>query len=229
MSNIPVRDGKLDFHVDSVDTPCHTYYKVIGDISPTGPPPLVILHGGPGAGHEYCLPLSKVWSLYGIPSIHYDQIGCAASTHFREKVDDRSFWSIGLFVAELENLLDHFHLRTLDGPGYHLLGHSWGGFVAIDHASRHPPGLRKLVVFGTPATGELFSDGLVRLRKQLSPEAQAAINEAIETHDTGSLALLAAMNEFQKKFMCHADPWPPKEIAISHKNISDDRTVRTTL
>lgn len=103
-------EGTLPFHVESIDYTAHTYYKVFGDLQSSGKTPVVVLHGGPGSGHEYCLPFSRLWSLYGIPVIFYDQIGCAASTHFREKAGDEKFWHLDLFIAELRNLIKHFKL-----------------------------------------------------------------------------------------------------------------------
>jgi pimeloyl-ACP methyl ester carboxylesterase len=120
------------FHPPYIDSPCHTYYKIIGDIS-SNAPRLVVLHGGPGAGHEYLLPFGCLWQQYRIPVILYDQIGCAASTHLPQKAGDESFWQETLFLAELDNLLDALNLRS--GPGFYILGHSWGGRIAAAFAS----------------------------------------------------------------------------------------------
>lgn len=57
----------------------------------------------------------------GFPSSsNYDQIGCGRSTDLPEKLGDEAFWSVELFVAELDNL-------GLRETGFHLLGQSWGG------------------------------------------------------------------------------------------------------
>lgn len=224
MTDVPSQEGKIDFAVPSIDTPCQTYYKIIGNISPTGPPPIVILHGGPGTGHDYCLPFSNLWSLYGIPVIFYDQIGCARSTLLPQKLGDKSFWTFDLFIAELENLLDYLQLNTANGPGCHVLGHSFGGRLAADFASRRPPGLRKLILAGAAASGQLFCDGMLELKKHISVEAQQAIDEAVRTHDFTKPAYLAGMLEFSRMFLCRADPWPS---ALSTPPV--DNTVRLTV
>lgn len=85
------KDGQIPFDVATVDRACSTYYKIFGDLA-CGVPPLVCLHGGPGAGHEsISIAFAELWSLYGIPIIVYDQIGCGKSTHLPEKAGDHSF------------------------------------------------------------------------------------------------------------------------------------------
>lgn len=125
MAQKSCKDGTIPFDIPGrSDIPCFTYYKIFGELS-SGAPPVVVLHGGPGAGHEYLLPFAELWPQYGLPVIFYDQIGCASSTHLPQTAGDEEFWQETLFIAELNNLLDYLHLR--EGPGFHLLGQSWGG------------------------------------------------------------------------------------------------------
>lgn len=125
MAQESFKDGIIPFDIPGRrDIPCFTYYKIFGDLS-SGAPTVVVLHGGPGAGHEYLLPFAQLWPRYGLPVVFYDQIGCGSSTHLPQTAGDREFWQEPLFFAELNNLLDCLHLR--DGPGFHLLGQSWGG------------------------------------------------------------------------------------------------------
>lgn len=139
-SNDQVTTGTASFQVSTAGKACHTFYKIFGDLK-NGATPLIALHGGPGSGHEYCLPFGRLWALYGIPVVLYDQLGCARSTHLQEKAGDVSFWNYDLFVAELNNLLDHLAIDHYD-----VLGHSFGGIISTVFASRRPPGLRKLIV-----------------------------------------------------------------------------------
>ena len=111
--------------------------------------------GGPGSGHEYCLPFSKLCSRYGIHVVFYDQIGCAASTHLPQKAGDQSFWQVKLFVAELQNLFDCLQLNQGDGHGFHVQGHSFGGIIAAAFASRQPRRLRRLVLADASSDGQL--------------------------------------------------------------------------
>ncbi len=58
-----------------------TWYRVTGDLS-TGVP-LVLLHGGPGAAHNYLDSLTRLAS-EDRAVVHYDQVGCGLSTHLPE-------------------------------------------------------------------------------------------------------------------------------------------------
>lgn len=115
----PTQQGKIPFAIPSIDTPCYTFYKVFGDLS-SKTPPIIFLHGGPGGGHDYLLAFADLWTQYKIPVVLYDQIGCGLSTHLEYKAGNKSFWTVDLFIAELENLIEYFKLR--DGAGYHILG-----------------------------------------------------------------------------------------------------------
>lgn len=131
------KDGTILFEIPNIHPPCQTYYKTVGDLS-SDSPRLIVIHGGPGTGHEYLLPFAHLWQQFRIPVVFYDQIGCAFSTHLPETVGNESVWQDSLFIAELKNLLNHLHLR--DGPGYYILGHSWVGRLAAAFSANHPQG-----------------------------------------------------------------------------------------
>ncbi|XVQ86603.1 alpha/beta fold hydrolase [Microbispora siamensis] len=105
--------------------------------------PLVVLHGGPGAAHDYTLRIARL-AEHGRAVVHYDQIGVGLSTHLPEK--GAGFWTVGLFLDELDNLLAHLGIAGR----YHVLGQSWGGMLAAEHAVRAPSGLRGLVIANSP-------------------------------------------------------------------------------
>ena len=71
----------------------NTWYRVVGDLK-NGKTPLMVLHGGPGAGHNYCIPIAELIAQTGRACILYDQIGCGNSTHLPEA--DKNFWTLGL-------------------------------------------------------------------------------------------------------------------------------------
>ena len=104
--SLPIKEGYAPIYINSLDIrePYKTYYKVIGDLANTTTPPLIVLHGGPGTGHEYMLPFAQLWPRYSIPVIFFDGIGCAKSDHFREKAGDHSFWTEKLFVLSDSSL-----------------------------------------------------------------------------------------------------------------------------
>lgn len=216
----------MPFKIPHIDTTCHTYYKIIGDLSSKSPR-LVVLHGGPGTGHEYLLPFSRLWQQFGIPVVFYDQIGCAASTRLPQTAGDETFWQESLFLAELDNLLDSLRLR--DGPGYHILGHSWGGRMAAAFATTQPPGLQRLVLASGIASSQTFVEGMHIIRRQLPSDVQLAIDEEEQKGTFDSVRFRGAMDVFFRKYFCRAEPFPPKELLPAFKHMSEDKTVRETM
>ncbi|KAI1416518.1 Alpha/Beta hydrolase protein [Hypoxylon sp. FL1857] len=100
MAEILTSEGQTPFKIPGEnDIPCSTYYKIFGDLS-SGATPVVVLHGGPGGGHEYLLSFAELWPKYGLPVVFYDQIGCGASTHLPQMAGDTSFWQESLFIAD---------------------------------------------------------------------------------------------------------------------------------
>lgn len=228
MTKTNFREGRAPFQIPSREAPCETYYKIYGDLR-SGSPPLIVLHGGPGSGHEYVEPFSKLWASHGIPVVFYDQIGCARSTHLRETEGDMSFWQPSLFVAELENLLGYLHISDSEGPGFQVLGHSWGGSLAVAFAARKPAMLHRLVIANANASSQLLKKNVWTLKNQLSSEHQTAIEEAVQEDEFTGPAYLAAMSTFRSMFLCRANPFPPPELAADMKNQADDHTVRRTM
>jgi len=142
-----------------------TFVKVYGDLKTRRHTPLVGLHGGPGLSHDYLISLSDLSLKYDIPYIVYDQIGNARSTHLIDK--PKSFWEIDLFIDELENLLSHFGISD----DFSLLGHSWGGCLALEFdVRRQPKGLRKVVSTNSLASYQLWGQSTMELAMTLPPE-----------------------------------------------------------
>lgn len=104
-------------------------------------PSVVVLHGGPGAGHDYLLPafarLADEFRLH-----FYDQRGGGRS---RVERPSRVGWRD--HVADLEALRRQWGLEQLA-----LIGYSWGGLLALLYAAEHPGHVRVLVLVG-PAAG----------------------------------------------------------------------------
>ncbi|MFL5259105.1 MAG: alpha/beta fold hydrolase, partial [Hyphomicrobiales bacterium] len=95
-----------------------TWYRITGDLG-ARKAPVVVLHGGPGAAHNY-VDAYKLLANQGRGVIHYDQLGCGNSTLLPDKGAD--FWTPELFITELNNLIDTLGIRSR----YHVLGQSWG-------------------------------------------------------------------------------------------------------
>ena len=107
-----------------------TWYRITGDLA-SAKTPLVVAHGGPGCTHVYVLSIAKI-AQFDRPVIHYDQVGNGKSTRLKDKGPD--FFTVDLFLDELNNLVDHLGIAD----NYFLLGQSWGGMLGAEHGIRQP-------------------------------------------------------------------------------------------
>ena len=227
MTTLQAREGNIPFNVPEVTRSCYTFYKIFGDLSaPDAKPPLIVLHGGPGAGHDYLLPLAELASDYSTPVIFYDQIGNGRSTHLQETAGDKSLWQEKLFVRELENLIDHFQVRE---RGFHILGQSWGGMLGSSYAASHPKGLLRLILANAPASMELWMKSMDKLKAQLPEELQRVIDKAEEDKDFESPEYEAAVEVFYRRYLCILEPFPAPEVAAALHWLTEDSTVYGTM
>ncbi|KAI0837039.1 proline-specific peptidase [Hypoxylon sp. FL0890] len=203
-------EGFVEFNAPGVPKPCQTWYKVVGDLNSSNTIPLIILHGGPGAAHDYLLPLTDLTP--DVTLVFYDQIGSGRSTHLPDRAGDEAFWTTDLFMSELDNLLAHLGLQKRP---FDLYGHSWGGMLAVSWATRPSDltkNLRRLVISNSAASNESYQAGILRLRKRLPEHVQAVLDRADETKDFTGQEYQAAVEEFEKRHLSLARPWPPQEV-----------------
>ncbi|MGP3965462.1 proline iminopeptidase-family hydrolase [Nonomuraea sp. 3N208] len=197
-----------------------TWYRITGDLE-SAKTPLVVLHGGPGAAHNYTLRIAGLAG-QGRAVVHYDQLGIGNSTHLPGKGAD--FWTVQLFLDELDNLLAALGLSG----GYHVLGQSWGGMLAAEHSVRRPAGLKSLVIANSPASMELWLSEAARLRALLPPEVQKTLGEHEAAGTTEHPDYKAAEAVFNARHVCRIVPNPP-EVAATFAAIDADPTVYHTM
>jgi L-proline amide hydrolase len=219
---VTTREGTVPFDVGGETA--ETWYRVTGDLrpeDPRAPTPLVVLHGGPGATHDYLITIADLADS-GRAIIHYDQLGNGRSTHYPERGAD--FWTVDLFVRELHNLVDALGVRER----HHVLGQSWGGFLAQEYALTHPSGLRSLVLANTAASFPDFVSEANRLRKELPPEVEATLRRHEEAGTTDDPEYADACRVFYERHVCRLDPWPA-EVDEAFGWIDRDPTVYHTM
>ena len=175
-----------------------TWYRVIGENEEPGKLPLLILHGGPGASHDYLEPLEAM-AQAGRRVIFYDQLGGGNSDH----PHDPSMWTVDLFLEELGAVREALALDRL-----HLLGQSWGGMLAMEYALTRPDGLASLTVADSPASMLQWVSEANRLRAQLPPEVQQTLVRHEQQGTTDSQEYQDAMLAFYRRHVCRIDPWP---------------------
>ncbi|HEU5075875.1 MAG TPA: alpha/beta hydrolase [Polyangiaceae bacterium] len=140
-----------------------------------GSGPICIVHsGGPGIGWEYLrMPLLEL----SLTLIYVEPIG----TGFSGQLSDPRGYTIGRYSRQLIGILDHLRLSRA-----HVLGHSYGGFVAQRLALDHPDRVASLVLYATsPVTGpEFLADAranIARIAKRSGDDQLCASFDAIWT------------------------------------------------
>lgn len=117
------------------------YYQVTGNGTET---PLVVVNGGPGFDHTYLQIATTAWTSLAQKRrvIFYDQRGVGRS----EPLKAGQSCTLGDQIDDLEALRAHLGYEKID-----LLGHSWGGFLSMAYAARHPEHIVHLILVDSAA------------------------------------------------------------------------------
>jgi len=164
---------------------------------------LLLLHGGPGATHEYFEGLESYLAAEGIEFIYYDQLGSAWS----DQPKDESLWTTERFVEEVEQVRQALGLTKDD---FYLLGHSWGGILATEYALKYQQNLKALVIsnmmMSIPDYNRYAEDVLA---KQMDPAVVREIKDLEKKgeYDSPRYMELLAPN-FYAKHICRLEEWP---------------------
>lgn len=100
---------------------------------------ILLLNGGPGGTHEYFQCFENFLPQEGFEFIYYDQLGCGNS----DNPDDTAYWDLNRFVEEVEQVRTALGLTK---DNFYLLGHSWGGILAMQYALKYPSNLKGLII-----------------------------------------------------------------------------------
>ena len=153
------------------------YYEVRGSASGT---PLIMVNGGPGFDHTY-VHCSAAWDTLAKKRrvVFYDQRGNGRSAALRPGQS----CTLADQIADLDAVRRQIGAEKMD-----LLGHSWGGYLVMAYAARHPERIRHLMIVDSAAPK--WSD-TVFLFKDVFPEGierQQGVGFAEELGDTAAVA-----------------------------------------
>ena len=199
-----------------VETPKGTFEvwtKKVGD-SPRMK--VLLLHGGPGATHEYMKPMAEYLPAAGIEVYLYDQLG----SYFSDQPDDPDLWEIPRFVEEVEQVRQALGLGPDD---FYLYGQSWGGILAMEYALAHGDKLKGLIISNMMASIPLYNEYAEEvLMPQIDPGVLAEIKafETAENYDNPRyMELLMEHHYVQHILRAPADEWPDDvNLAFEHIN-----------
>lgn len=160
--------------------------------------PLLVIHGGPGLPHDYLRSLRRLATDREV--IFWDQLGCGNS----KCPPNPGLWTMERSVAEVDAVV-----RALRLDRFHLFGNSRGGMLAQQYVlDAAPAGAASLTISNSIASIPQFAKMVARLKSELDPATQAAINRheaAGTTHDPEYQAAIRTWNE---TYLCRVRPWP---------------------
>lgn len=189
---LPTTDGYTKFQK------YRTYYKIVGEQTDKSKLPLLVLAGGPGSPHNYLLDLQWI-AKSGRQVIFYDQLGCGKSS----RPTNSSIWKIDLFIRELKNLRRQLGLNDV-----HLLGHSWGGMLAIEYLLTKPKGVHSVILASTMISIPLFQEEVNKLKQKLPSGVQQTLERHEKNGTTDSPEYKKAYQQYSKQHIFRPDNWP---------------------
>jgi len=187
--NIPSQDQAIPSNLSKTgyisNNGAEIYYKTIGSGIP-----IVVLHGGPGMEHTYFLPhLNQFTDTYQF--IFFDQRISGKSSW----LVDSSLISMEAFTSDIEAIRKHFNLKKIN-----LLGHSWGGLLAMWYATNYPEKLESLTLVSTiPANKAYETEAMERNQsnfreKDLATMQELRNSEGIKAGEKASILQLYKLN-----------------------------------
>src|SRR5262245_27049769 len=166
---------------------------------------VLLLHGGPAATHEYFEAFDSYLPAAGVEYYYYDQLGSAYS----HQPDDESLWDTARFLQAVEQVRQAL---GMDERNFFLLGHSWGGILAIEYALKYQQHLKGLVISNMMSSIPAYNE---YAHKVLMPAMdQAALKQILELeakHETESpkyMELLVPSFYTQHLLRRPMDQWP---------------------
>ncbi|QBF26577.1 alpha/beta fold hydrolase [Pseudomonas tructae] len=179
---------------------------------------LLCLNGGPGLPCDYLRDAHAWLKDKGIRVVAFDQLGTGAS----DRPDDDSLWNITRYVAEVEQVR-----QALDLGRVHMLGHSWGGWLAIEYAIHHPQSLKSLVLENTVGDIPHLIGELERLRSALGSETVAMMQRFEAMGNLDHPQYQAAVTLLNYRHVCRLDEWPaPVKRSLGDWNMGPYTTMQ---
>jgi proline iminopeptidase len=161
---------------------------------------VLILHGGPGVGHEYLEALESFLPEAGIEMYYYDQLG----NSYSDQPDDPSLWTLERYVEEVEEVRIGLGLDQ-----FVLYGHSWGGILAIEYALRFQQHLSGLVISNMAAGIKAYLKRTAALKQLLSPASRQLLDKIEQDNDYDNPDYSRIMmDELYPQMLCRIKPWP---------------------
>ena len=166
---------------------------------------VLLLNGGPGATHEYFECFENFLPAEGIEFIYYDQLGCGNA----DNPNDTSMWDLPRYVEEVEQVRKAL---KLDNTNFYLLGHSWGGILAMEYATKYQNNMKGLIISNMMASCPEYDKYANEvLAKQMNPEVLAELMKIEANNDFSNPRYMELLlpNFYEKHILRFpAKDWP---------------------
>lgn len=166
---------------------------------------VLLLNGGPGATHEYFECFENFLPAEGIEFIYYDQLGCGNA----DNPNDTSMWDLPRYVEEVEQVRKAL---KLDNTNFYLLGHSWGGILAMEYSLKYQNNMKGLIISNMMASCPEYDKYANEvLAKQMNPEVLAELMKMEANNDFSNPKYMELLlpNFYEKHILRFpAKDWP---------------------
>lgn len=177
---------------------------------------VLLLHGGPACTHEYFECFENFFPQENIEFYYYDQLG----SYYSDQPTDTSLWQLDRFVEEVEQVRKALNL---DKNNFYLLGHSWGGILAMQYALKYQQHLKGLIISdmmsSAPEYGKYAEDVLSKQMDKNVLDTIRAIEAKKDFSNPTYMRLLTP--NFYEKHICRfpESNWPdPVKRTFKHLN-----------
>lgn len=174
-------------------------FKVVTYSFGKGDEVVLLLNGGPGLPCDYLRESHSFLADHGYRVVAFDQLGTGKS----DRPTDKSLWNITRYVEEVETVRKALGLGKV-----HLLGQSWGGWLAIEYALTHHDALKSLLLENTVADMPHLVSELNRLRGALGSETVAMMLRHEAQGTINHPEYLAAITLLNYRHVCRLEEWP---------------------
>jgi proline iminopeptidase len=166
--------------------------------------------------HEYFEAFDSYFPAAGVEYYYYDQLG----SHYSDQPDAPELLSTDRYVEEVEQVRKAL---GLDRSNFYLLGHSWGGILAIEYALKYQQNLKGLVISNMmasiPAYNAYAADVLMPAMDQQALAEVKRIEAAKDYANPRYMELLVPHHYVHHILRMPPDEWPdPVNRAFKHVN-----------
>lgn len=177
---------------------------------------VLLLHGGPGMTHEYFEIFDSYFPAAGVEYYYYDQLG----SHYSDAITDPSLIDLPRYVDEVEQVRQAL---KLDASNFYLLGHSWGGLLAMEYALKYQNNLKGLIISNMvdsiPAYNDYAKTVLMPSMDQAVLREAQALEAAGKYEDPRYMELLIPHHYEKHVLRMPQAQWPdPVQRSMKHVN-----------